>query len=1398
MPQPSRARRTRRVSVLAAADPAARRLSAWLLALAVAVATVIAVPAAAGASTKTPLPRSKATSPTSAGQHPTHNVCAEAEKAGQASCMSVVRDDVIGPKGVQPADTPAGFGPADLLSAYNLPSGGAGQTVAIVDAFDDPTAESDLAVYRQQYGLPPCTTANGCFKKIDQRGGTSYPPPDSGWAGEISLDVDMVSAICPSCNILLVESDDNYMDNLGAAVNQAVAQGAKYVSNSYGGGEGSDETQYDDSFFHHPGVAITASTGDDGYGTSYPAVSPYVTAVGGTSLAKDTSTTRGWTEAAWSGAGSGCSTYETKPSFQTDSGCSRRAVADVSAVADPNTGVAVYYGGWHVYGGTSASAPIIASTYALGGTPAAGSSPNSFPYDQTSDLNDVTSGSNGSCDPAYLCKAGTGYDGPTGLGTPNGTGAFHSGPRGVVSGTVTDGTNALAEAKVSVGDTTTTTDGQGHYTLNVPAGTYDVTASKFGYTSKSVSGVAVADGQTVTENFALTAKAIVNVTGTVRDGSGHGWPLYATVRVKGEPTSAVYTDPRTGRFSISVPAGDTYSLQVDALYPGYSQGAADVTVGSADVNKDVDVAVDQTTCSAAGYTYHYAGSTQSFDGTTAPAGWTVDDKVGNGQTWVFTDPGNRTNHTGGSGGFANIDSDKYGNGGSQNTSLISPALDFSGQAHPYLSFRSDYYGISSSVGDVDYSVDGGQTWSNVWHHTNDSARGPRTESVDLSAAGNKSAVQVRFHYTGKFSWWWQVDDVFVGSRSCDPTSGGLVVGQVQDKNTGTGVNGASVTSADRPAEKATSAATPDDPNLGDGFYWLYSSVTGSHKITATASNYTSQDVTVNVAANWATEGNFSLAAPRITITPSSVSKTVAWQGQAGQTVTLKNTGTAPVTAKIGERTGTYQPAAQGAPLQKVKGDYSSGRFQPGKVDAKAKAKAAAASAAAPYAPPWTTTADYPSAVMDNGAATIDGKVYSVGGVDGLATSAKTYVYDPAAQAWSALASMSAGREAPEVAALNGKLYVFGGWSDSGDTVAKTEIYDPAANTWTTGADNPKPFAGAGVTVADGKIYVVGGCADACGQTGVQVYDPASNSWSSAHAYPESTAWLGCGGLGDKVYCAGGTAGTASSKHAYAYDASSDSWSSVADLPIDLWAMSSSTANGQLLVSGGVTNGTSTLTNQGFAYDPDANAWTALPNSNNTLYRGAAACGFYKIGGSTGGFNAVKNSEQLPGYDQCDAAGGDVPWLSEDKSEVTIKAGGTAKVVVSLNADVDTITQPGTFTAQVTIGAKTPYGALAVPVTLTVNPPKTWGKITGTVTGAGCTGAPAPLTGATVQIDSWTASYTLKTDKNGQYVLWLDTRNNPLTLIAAKDGWAPQTRSVKIAKLATTTADFALKPDHTCS
>ncbi|MFD8007235.1 S53 family peptidase [Streptomyces mirabilis] len=347
--------------------------------------------------------------------------------------------DAVTPKAADAA-TPSGYGPSNLQSAYGLTSAaasnGSGETIAIVDAYNDPNAEADLAKYRSYYGLSACTTANGCFKKVSQTGSTtSLPSSDTGWSEEISLDVDMASAICPNCNILLVEATSATMANLGKAVNEAVTLGAKYVSNSYGGSESSSDTSYDTSYFNHPGVAITVSAGDSGYGAEYPAASKYVTSVGGTALSTSANS-RGWTESVWEtssteGTGSGCSSYDAKPTWQTDTGCSKRTIADVSAVADPATGVSVYdsYGvtaGWYTFGGTSASSPIIAGVYALGGTPSSSSYPASFPYASagTSALNDVTSGSNGSCGSSYLCTAKSGYDGPTGWGTPEGVAAF--------------------------------------------------------------------------------------------------------------------------------------------------------------------------------------------------------------------------------------------------------------------------------------------------------------------------------------------------------------------------------------------------------------------------------------------------------------------------------------------------------------------------------------------------------------------------------------------------------------------------------------------------------------------------------------------------------------------------------------------------------------------------------------------------------------------------------------------------------------------------------------------------------------------------------------------------------------------------------------------------------------
>ncbi len=365
-------------------------------------------------------------------------VCSVAKKTGLASCNAHVVTDNKGKFLV--SASPQGFSPTQLRSAYGL-SGKANKNpiVAIVDAYDDPTLKNDLDVYSRQFGLPvlaDCKTAVvkspiPCFQKLSQRGTSALPKPNGGWAMEIALDVETVHAACENCSILLVEATSPNMNNLMLAVDTAVRAGAVAVSNSYGGPEFAQETQFD-SHFNHPGVAFTVSSGDSGYGVEYPAASPYVTAVGGTSLYLGADG-KYKNEDAWSGAGSGCSQFESKPAWQTDAKCPGRTVADVSAVADPQTGIAIYtttstknQKGWFTAGGTSLSAPLIAAVYALAGNLPADKNANSLPYSlgSKSNLHDVVGGSNGNCSPAYLCTGKTKYDGPTGLGSPKGTGAF--------------------------------------------------------------------------------------------------------------------------------------------------------------------------------------------------------------------------------------------------------------------------------------------------------------------------------------------------------------------------------------------------------------------------------------------------------------------------------------------------------------------------------------------------------------------------------------------------------------------------------------------------------------------------------------------------------------------------------------------------------------------------------------------------------------------------------------------------------------------------------------------------------------------------------------------------------------------------------------------------------------
>jgi hypothetical protein len=361
-----------------------------------------------------------------------------------------------------------GYAPEDLQSAYGLTSAssaaGVGQTIAIVAAYDDPNAEADLKIYRERYKLPECGASNGCFLKVDENGSTrKYPPPEANWAREISLDLDMASAICPHCHILLVEASQDTNAQLAAAERTAASLGANVISNSFAGEELAEAPEYA-AAYDHPGIPTTAAAGDHGYGVGSPASNSHVIAVGGTSLSP-ASNARGWTESVWyansggtvSGTGSGCS-EEQKPAWQTDQGCSFRTINDIAAVGDPNTPVSVYDSYqppegrlWRLLGGTSVGAPIVAAAMAL-----AGPYTKAFPGAEalyleaainSASLNDVLTGSNGACG-TYLCQAGPGYDAPSGLGTLYGVPVVP--PPDITTGEATSITPAEARLSATV------------------------------------------------------------------------------------------------------------------------------------------------------------------------------------------------------------------------------------------------------------------------------------------------------------------------------------------------------------------------------------------------------------------------------------------------------------------------------------------------------------------------------------------------------------------------------------------------------------------------------------------------------------------------------------------------------------------------------------------------------------------------------------------------------------------------------------------------------------------------------------------------------------------------------------------------------------------------------------
>ena len=355
-------------------------------------------------------------------------VCQTQSDPTIAQCKSAIRSSLSAiPASVDPTQLP-GYVPIHLQAAYGLTNisntAGSGRKVAVVTAYVSSTLESDLATYRSEFGLPPCTVANGCLTIVNPNGNGHVA--DSGWASETAIDVEVVSAICPLCNIEVVSAKSAKISDLASAVDAAAADNPVAISNSYATTEVAAVGYA--SHWVHPGIAIVAGGGDNGYGVSFPASIPSVVAVGGVSLVQNPDGTFA-APTVWAGTGSGCSAYFKKPTWQTDTGCPNRTVNDIAAVADPNTGVMGYAsqnGGWNVYGGTSVAAPIIAAMYALAGATAGMTDGSALYTANGNGLMNQVLGSNGTCPVAYLCNGEPTYDGPDGNGMPYGLAAFSS------------------------------------------------------------------------------------------------------------------------------------------------------------------------------------------------------------------------------------------------------------------------------------------------------------------------------------------------------------------------------------------------------------------------------------------------------------------------------------------------------------------------------------------------------------------------------------------------------------------------------------------------------------------------------------------------------------------------------------------------------------------------------------------------------------------------------------------------------------------------------------------------------------------------------------------------------------------------------------------------------------
>ena len=881
-----------------------------------------------------------------------------------------------------------------------------------------------------------------------------------------------------------------------------------------------------------------------------------------------------------------------------------------------------------------------------------------------------------------------------------------SAPSGTLQGTVTDSvTNdpiAGADVQVSPLGASTTTAADGTYSLTLPVGDYDVTASAFGY-SPDTQPATITDGGTTTVDFALDPAPSGSLSGTVTDDSSN--PIEnATVTILGTPIPPATTDAAGHYNFASVPEG-TYDVKAQAGKCNDPQTDSVVIAGATVHDFTLPSRHDS-------FGYFCRLETASYIEGTTPLALSGDDNFTNvtlpfafslyGQSYTsaavctngfltflsgtcpFTNSGIPSAGTPNAAVYPFWDDMYMDASSSMWTSTLTSPNRF------VIEWRNASF--FPCCGDrLDFEVvlyENGQILTQYRNLDNSHEQGASATLGIENAVGS-----VAFQYS--------LNEAALATgtsaiRYLLPPSG-FAEGHVTDANDNLAIGGASVKALQN--GNVVRQTTTD----ASGFYRLQLPV-GDYTIEASKTNYETGSADVSITEDQTTTQDFSLRTPRGEVNPTSLEFVVQRNQTETKTLTLSNTGGLPMTWDVQESGGGLALPSrhfQGSKLVNIKlaGDELA---DPGWLGNHVHGDTPGVDAGRPLAPTWSTIASYPTGIMDNSADIIDGKEYSVGGFDSSFTTTNNgYVYNPDDNTWAAIADMPMAREKPGVAAVNGKLYVTGGWDTFGTPIAQTDVYDPSTNSWSTVAPNPSPTAAPGVAVADGKVYLVGGCADSFCTPSAHVarYDPAADSWDSVAAYPTTDSWEACGGINGMVYCSGGVSGGTTFSSGNVYDPGSDSWSPIAAMPIDLWGSVAGAANGMLVVSSGVTNGFNTVTNQGFIYDPSADSWTALPNAQFPRYRAGGSCGFYKVGGSSAGFSPTPDSERLSELDEC-AGFTDVPWLSESPTSGTINPGGHTDVQVTVDTHG---LAPGTV-YQATLTFRTNSGRrpnLSVPVRLVV-------------------------------------------------------------------------------------------------